>query len=96
MPAQIAVLTVQAPKLLGPNISELSDRHLVPLLRPLKPWALFKQDHLGTLDAEANTNLVADGWRYARSAEGAEAPVDFRLLDFGQRHVSESLSRLSG
>jgi hypothetical protein len=81
MPAHITVLTVQAPELLGPNIAELGDNLLMPLVRSLESGSLFEQDNVCVLDPEAETQLVADFGRYASLAKGTEPLGDVRSLN---------------
>ena len=94
MPAQITMLAVESPYVLGADVAELRDRLLVPLFGPLKSRPFLEQDYLRAFDAEPNTHLVADGGRHASIAECTETPVHLRPLDLRQRHIAESLDVL--
>src|SRR6267378_2530842 len=83
MPAQITVLTVQAPEPLGADVSELRDCHLPPFMRSLKRWPLFKQNDPGAFDPEADADFVADGearvHRRTRQGAGSLQLAGFRI-----------------
>jgi hypothetical protein len=87
VPAQITVLAVQSPQSLCGYVPELGHRHLMPLLRPLKPWSLFEQDDFVSPHSKAETQFVTDGGPAACLAECGETPVDLCPLELRQRHA---------